>query len=389
MSGTMDKAPLSLELVPLDPAPGSKPAPATLAPVDSGPPESSGEAIEIVPLERVMAIRGGTQAHADPYAAQASLEYARGHIDAPLWDRALGQANGDTTAAAAIYVRARGTALRLLDRGRRADRRAGERAAAVADENWKRPKEVSVWRKHRYAIAGGGAVALLVVAGIVWMTAGTSDDAVVTAPVIAKPARKAPPAVAAAPEAPKPSEAGPTTDFLKKVQDLRDAGNWNVLVLYAVEWTRKEPGNAAAWDNLRDGYQRLRQFEDARSAATKAVQLAPDDARLWRKLADVNLDIDDPAGALAAFEQAAARNGHDVDSLQQIALLEARLGHAAETKAAFDRALAVSPGDPVTTCLRTGVAQMPPARDAYTMALQVRAIDNRCHGREAAVASAK
>ena len=119
------------------------------------------------------------------------------------------------------------------------------------------------------------------------------------------------------------------------------------------------------------------------------MQLAPDDARLWRSLAAVNMDIDDPEAALAAYEQAAARNSVDVESMQAIALLHARLGRPQESKAAFDRAAAANPADPVTACLRAGVAQMPAARDGYTLSRQVRAIDNRCHGRDDAVASAR
>ena len=83
-------------------------------------------------------------------------------------------------------------------------------------------------------------------------------------------------------------------------------------MLYAVEWTRKEPNNPTAWDQLRMGYMYLRQYDDALSAATKAVTLAPDDARLWRNVGEINLDIDDPRRALQAFEQAATRNPHDV-----------------------------------------------------------------------------
>lgn len=369
----MDKAPLTLELMPVDPAPAAKPATAPAeVPAAHATTEASLDAIEIVPID-------AARPKSDPYAVQASLEYARGHIDGPLWDRALAQANGDTTAAAAIYVRARGTALRLFDRGRRADRAAALKAP-VEDDNWKAPVEMSFWRKHRYAIAGGAAIVVVGIASALWLMAGRDDDnvvaRVVTRPRAPAPVAPAPTVVAEAPKAEKP-----TTDFLKKVQDLRDAGNWNVLVLYAVEWTRKEPGSAAAWDHLRDGYQHLRQYEDARAAGAKAAQLAPDDARLWRKLADVNLDLDDPAGALAAFEQAVARNGQDVESFNQIALLEARLGRVAESKAAFERAAAASPGDTVTACLRAAVAQMPPGRDAYTVAQQIRGIDARCHGR--------
>jgi len=103
----------------------------------------------------------------------------------------------------------------------------------------------------------------------------------------------------------------------------------------------------------------------------------------------VNMDLDDPDGALAAYEQASARNSTDVDSLHAIALLNTRLGKPQEAKGALDRAAAASPGDPITTCLRSGIAQMTAARDAYTISRQVRAIDNRCHGRAEAVASAR
>ena len=173
-------------------------------------------------------------------------------------------------------------------------------------------------------------------------------------------------------------------DFKKKVQELRDIGNWNVLVLYAVEWTRKEPQNPVAWDQLRMGYMHLRQYDDALSAATKAVTLAPDEARLWRNVGDINLDIDDPPAALQAFEQAVARNSHDVASLQHIALLQTRLGRPQEAKEAFDLALAALPNDATTLCLRTAVGQLTLARDAYTMSRQIKAIDSKCHGREPA-----
>ena len=53
------------------------------------------------------------------------------------------------------------------------------------------------------------------------------------------------------------------------VQQLKDAGNWNVLVLYASKWTRDQPDNAAAWKELSIGYANLHQFNDAAVAATK------------------------------------------------------------------------------------------------------------------------
>ena len=392
----MDKRVLSLELVPMD---GETPAAAPQIQQPEPMPiisnaaralsaDASLDAIEIVPLERAIPIRSGAPM-GDDYAAQAAREYSEGKIDKPLWDRAITQANGDAAAAAAIYVRARAVALKLFDRKRRGSSASAVQRPAVADnddENWKArqrllAKRESVWARHRYAIIAAALIVPITVGGGLWAWSSSgSSPAVVRAAAAAKP-----PPVAVAAQAPLPKAAPP--DFMKKVQELRDAGNWNVLVLYAVEWTRKEPTNAAAWENLRMGYIYLRQYDDALMAATKATQLAPDEARYWRQLGEVNLELDDPASALSAFENAAARNSADLDSLHQVGLLQARLGRPQEAKAAFDRAAVVSPGDAITACLRAAVAQMPPLRDAYSMSRQIRAIDNRCHGRSETVAS--
>jgi tetratricopeptide (TPR) repeat protein len=378
----MDK-PLSLELVPMEEsASGAGPEPATSPPPAAAVVPQTADAIEIRPLERPVPLRNGG-GNTDGYAAQAAREFAEGTIEQPLWERALKQANGDETAAAAIYVRARAVALRLFDRDRapRTPPRVQGPAIVEDDEDeLRRPaaRRETVWTQYRYAIIAVGLAVPIAIAAAVWMF-GRSSSPPPSAVTAKAPAQAAP---AGKPEAPTVVP----TDFAKKVQELRDAGNFNVLVLYAVEWTRKEPQNPAAWDNLRMGYLYLRQYEDALSAATKASQLAPDDARLWRQLGLVNLELDDPSAALNAFEQAAARNSADLDSLHQVALLNARLGRPQEAKAAFDRAAAASPGDAVTACLRNGVAQMPAARDAYTMSRQIRAFDDHCHGREEAAA---
>ena len=352
--------------------------------------EASLDAIEIRSVERPVPKISGAGA-TDAYIAQASREYAQGHLDKPLWDRAMSQSSGDAAAAAATYINARAVALRIFDRKRRETK-----APVVAGRDDDPPvRDDGLWQRYKVAIVAAAVIVPVGIAAAVLMASRGEEPAAQAAAAKAPAARVATPAPAAASAAAIAAQhaaaksAQESAALENKVQELRDAGNYNVMVLYANEWTRKNPGNAAAWDALRAGYVELRQYEDARSAAKKAVQIAPDDALLWKHLAAVNLDLDDPEGALAAFEQAAARNSVDVDSLHAIALLQTRLGRTQEAKAAFDRAVAASPGDPVTACLRTGVAQMPPARDGYTMSRQVRAIDNRCHGRPDAVAAAR
>ena len=83
-------------------------------------------------------------------------------------------------------------------------------------------------------------------------------------------------------------------DFARKIQEFKDAGNWNVLVLYAVEWTRKEPANPDAWREFGGGYLRMRQYDDALEATRKAVQMSPNDAQLWQNLGQINVALRQP-----------------------------------------------------------------------------------------------
>jgi tetratricopeptide (TPR) repeat protein len=152
-------------------------------------------------------------------------------------------------------------------------------------------------------------------------------------------------------------------------------------VLYLVEWTRKEPANAEAWDQLRAGYASLKQYEDALAAAKKAQELMPDDARSWRNLGIAYADAADPVAALKAFEQAVARDDRDAESFTRIGILNAQLSQLPEASKAFDRALAISPGDRVAQCMRTGIAPLSSAtKDTYATAKQVKALDAKCRG---------
>lgn len=346
------------------------------------PPARDDATIDLRPLDRPLPKAPATPVKIDRYAQQASREYAQGHVDQPLWDRAMSQAAGDKAAAAAIYVRARGTALRLLDRDRDLDATRPlpppPQAEPVAAR--RNAGRAATWRRYQVPVAAAVVLAVAAVATVFYLTGQDEPPRQAAPHAAARPATPVAAPAAAAPVA-KADSRKELAALQAKIQELRDAGNWNVLVLYAVEWTRKEPDNAAAWNQLRAGYVYLRQYDDALAAARKAVQLAPNDAVLWRRLGEVNLDLDDAPAALTAFKEAVARDAADTDSLRAIGLLAARLGQPQEAKAAFDRALAAQPGDSVTVCLRNGAAQLPPARDAYTAMRQVSALDARCHGR--------
>ncbi len=327
---------------------------------------------------------------ADPLLEEATREFEAGHIEQPLWVRALAQSGGDAAAAKPAYLRARAASLRVAKRTQRADGvarsvRAQPNKGPIAERSDATRLRGSADRKRVILVAGIIGL-LVVVTGVVsmrWESAPAQAPIAVTRKAPAS--RPAPPtpvdsAKSAAKLAGGPERAEMSSDdFAGRVREFKEAGNFHVLVLYAVEWTRKQPGNPEAWKELGAGYAALRQFDDALDAVTKAVRLAPDDAQSWQTLGQVNLALAQPAKALVAFERAADLNTRDVTSLIQAGTLNAQLGHLSQAKDAFDKALAVSPGDVEALCGAASVAQKDGRqKDAEVFTRQVKAIERTC-----------
>jgi tetratricopeptide (TPR) repeat protein len=401
----MTSTKLTLELQPMDlPKPDAtdRNGPPTLELVPAGPAgaaalSAASTEIDIVPLSTRRVVPSASPERPDRFMVEAEHQYAEGHLDQPLWDRALAQASGDKKAAVAAYLQARAIALKLLDRERRSEKNAVAakkvKKELEADENLEgfdveaalRMGRGGLLAKYRTGIVVG---AILVAAATGWFAYSlliakppVPGRAV---PAVEPPAVRAP-AVGAATKDPassaKAKSSGASQDLLKKIQELRDAGSANVLVLYLVEWTRKEPGNAEAWDQLRAGYAALKQYDDALAAAKKAQELMPDDAKAWRNLGVAYADAGDPVAALKSFEQAVVRDDRDGESFTRIGILNAQLSQLPEAGRAFDRALAISPGDHVAQCVRTAIAPLSSApKDTYATAKQVKAIEARCRG---------
>ena len=409
---------MTLELVPMDPSPAAdggnepaKPTPeASPAPGTAASAPVADPSIEFVAPGAAPIDLDATQPiHADRYLREATLQYQEGHVDAPLWDRALAQAGGDKGQAANLYIERRAIALRMLERERRARRPDAGAPQAHAqpqpqttsgtapvtefgdDDDPRHLPQDSWLARHRIALIGAGALAAVAV--VAWVAVGffgsSAPDPVAAPAAVAVAPAKAPARAPAAPKTVPPATASPApvsggagADLLAKIDELREAKNWNLLVLYLVEWTRRDPTNVDAWNQLRAGYVTLRQYDEALTAAKKAVELAPADAGLRARVGDVHVYRDDPAAALAAFEEAAARDAGDADIRIRIGLLHAQLGRSAEGKAALDSALGLAPGDPLALCVRTGIAQMTTAPgDTYGRAREARAIDAKCRGR--------
>jgi len=371
----METTSLKLELLPIGEDALAKDAakPAAPAPelrLDMPAPKRATPGVEVVGEAPAPAL-ADPDATGDRFLKEATKQYIEGHVDSPLWDRALAQANGDKEQATPIYLAARATALRVLDREIRAK---NLRAIQVADQNAAaaarprpRPKADDVYDREsspqrssvNYKVVGAVAGSVAVVALAVWLFVGLrGNDVSADAPTrVATVVRPAGPTAEEKAAAKAEHEKREQAVFMAKIAELNETKNWNVLVLYANEWTRREPANPAAWTQLSIGYANLRQFADAQNAATQAVKLAPQDPRVLRNLGQLSMAANKPEEALLAYEGAAALDERDAESLVQSGILHARLGHLPEAQRAIDKALVIVPEDPQSQCLRNLLAQ--------------------------------
>ena len=186
---------MKLELVPVDqPEADTPPAAPALA-----------LEIDIVPMGGKRAGQPALDPNLDKFLREATRQYEEGHIDAPLWTRALAQANDDKETAVGIYLRARATALRLLNRDLRTERRPTPPRAAVSgdakgdfdDAADLRPGRPRIFASGRKWLIG--AAALVPIAAIAWFAiAQMGGTPAKDAPIAQVPPRP----VAAAPAAP-------------------------------------------------------------------------------------------------------------------------------------------------------------------------------------------
>lgn len=319
-----------MELVPISPPP---PPPAEAA--ESFPPPDAALRPQFDPT--------GTpetkpaRLEVDVFLAQAATEYRQGRVDQELWDETAKQFDGDKQATVAAYLRVRA---RALKRKKTEDdaQKAQAKAPAPAGAKWRSSSRV------RYGIAGL-ATGFIAVVGA-WLAFREGEPP--AAPVAVASAVKA----AATPKATSVKPAAisqPTTtagrseagiELETKVRSLENAANWNVLVLYAAEWTRKEPENASSWTSLSGGYRRLGQLDDALDAAKKATALAPADLHPWRNLGYVEVALERFPEARSAFDKALAVNADDADALcgaARVASAQSRTKEAAELMARVSR----------------------------------------------------
>jgi hypothetical protein len=307
----------------------------------------------------------------DEFLAKAAGEYEKGLVDQALWRRAADRCGGDLSLVVATYLRSRAMALRLQHRQDQPlgiQARGASSTRVVSDRKIESdPHEQVVSTSTKFVgdrprisqpkvwyLATAVAALVSTVAGVYVMVSPPENESV-RQPFVANAARSpnqsAPstppiggqPADKSAPGGANPDS--PAVALAVTVQQLKSSGKWQVLVLNASEWTRREPGNATAWAELSFGYGKLEQFGEALDAAKRAVQIAPDDALLWGNLGRVNLDVDRLPEAGVAFAKALALNPGDADALCGAALVAQRQARPKDADTTIAKRVKASDGN--------------------------------------------
>ncbi len=167
--------------------------------------------------------------------------------------------------------------------------------------------------------------------------------------------------------------------FPARIARFKDAEQWNLVVLHAIEWTRKEPQNPIAWNELGLGYIRVGQFDDAEQALRTAIKVSPNDPILWFNVGMVHYEKKEFRSAALAFIEAVRLNPKDVDSLNHLGDMYLRNGDYKEARKAFDYALQVNPENRWALCGAGYVAYYEKRfRDARAMVAKLRMADRVC-----------
>ena len=103
------------------------------------------------------------------------------------------------------------------------------------------------------------------------------------------------------------------TEWLKRSIALEKRKDWPELLDWTKKWTKNEPNDADAWNNLGIAYGHLGRYNDAIEPFRKALRIDPKNAAAWYNLGRVYNYLQRRNDAIEAYRQALRINPEDAD----------------------------------------------------------------------------
>jgi Flp pilus assembly protein TadD len=152
-------------------------------------------------------------------------------------------------------------------------------------------------------------------------------------PTVAPPAASVPPPPASALGAGEASEAN----------ELVRAQNWVGLVAFAKRWTQAQPDRAESWRYLGMAYARSGDFNAAADALPQALARDPANLEMRSQLADVYMQGNRYAEAIALYEQISAATPNDARMWNNYGIALMGAGQSAQGIAALETSVRIDP----------------------------------------------
>ena len=108
--------------------------------------------------------------------------------------------------------------------------------------------------------------------------------------------------------------------WLRKAGKLREAGEWDELLAYCLQWTKEQPGMAKSWHNLGMAYVNLHRPEEAVNAFQRVIEILPDSPKGWLNLGNAYLESGLGADAVKAYRQAVRFCPDDAEALHSLGM---------------------------------------------------------------------
>jgi len=130
-------------------------------------------------------------------------------------------------------------------------------------------------------------------------------------------------------------------EWLKRAIALEESKSWQQRLDWGQRWTKSEPEDAMAWNNLGNAYHSLKRYSEAIDAYRQALRIDPEYANAWYNLGIAYDELERYSDAIDAYRQALRIDPELVLAWNNLGLAYANLKRYPESIDAYRQALRI------------------------------------------------
>lgn len=140
-----------------------------------------------------------------------------------------------------------------------------------------------------------------------------------------------------------PAEGRSHTEWSERAIALKKTKGWQGLLEWCRKWTKSEPEDATAWNNLGNAYTHLDRHSDAIEAYGRAISIDPEYAGAWNNLGIAYRRLDRYNEAIEAYHQAITVDPAYARAWYNLGFTYTHLDRHSDALNAYSRAISIDP----------------------------------------------